>query len=188
MLHSLIKASINGDHDAYRKIVDQYTPLILNLCYRFVHNEMDALDITQEVLIKVYKELDAYNPQYAFTTWLYKITTNSALDYIRKQKRYRLLKDRFFHEIEFRENNSYELSAEAYIIKEERFERIQSYIHSLSIKYQSVIILYYFENLNQGDIAKVLEIPIGTVHSRLNTAKKQLRKIIGEEMEALLYE
>lgn len=166
-----------GDMAAFRQLVDFYMPVILNYAYRYVREPMDAYDITQEVLIKVHKNLHKYNPNYKFTTWLYKITTRCAIDVIRQKERQQRIRDK--QEInQSQPTNHLTMAIDDVLIKKESDEVLYDAIKQLPMKLQMVLVLYYFEHLSQNEIATILEIPLGTVHSRMNQCKKKLKKCL----------
>lgn len=140
---------------------------------------MDAYDITQEVLIKIFKYLDRYNPNYKFTTWLYKITTRTALDYLRHKDKHQRIQTKVTHHSE--PPNNLTAAIDHVLIKKEQDKALYDAIDKLPPKLKSVVILYYFENLPQKEIATILEIPLGTVHSRLSHCKKQLKTLLTRE-------
>lgn len=177
----LIKKAQQKDHEAFKELSKKYLALIFQCCLKFSNSEFDAKDISQEVLIKVYQQLYRYNEKYAFSTWIYRITTNCSIDFIRKNKRGHLQYDSVCQSVL---DNS--LSLETQLIKNENHEELYRYINRLPIKQRTVLILYYFEGLQHKDISSILEVPLGTVHSRINSAKKVLRSMMHVEKEDFL--
>lgn len=156
-------------------------------CYTIVGNEADARDMSQEVMIRIYKNIHSLKCPEAFTSWMYRLARNSCLTYIRNHKK---------TDVEFLYNDSYEESFEANI-KEERIYRLpkESYdlqqtkdvvkelIEKLPRKQKEAITLHYLDELKIEEIANILECPVGSVKSRLHDGRKKLQEKISDYQE-----
>ncbi len=176
----------SGDRDAFNSMVNAYQMKVINIAYRMLSSEEDALDAAQETFIKVYKSINSFKGSSTFSTWIYRICTNVCNDILRKR-----MKSSGFISLDddgSDENpktdiadssptpeQSYELS--------ERQRLVHEGINMLSDEYRKVIILYDIEGLSYEEISVILSCPIGTIKSRLNRARNNLKKILSENME-----
>lgn len=176
----LIKESQLGDMKSFEKLILRYQDQAYRTAYGMLGNSEDAKDATQEAFIKIYKSLKSFKLQSNFSTWMYRIVYNTCLDMIRKRKRRQEIPIETKNKSS---NEGYEIPLEDaadgpealleyQIVKEE----VKNCILELPIEYQGVIILRDIEGLSYEKIAKVLEISEGTVKSRLNRGRKQLRQ------------
>ena len=161
-----------NDGEAFAKLFEQYKNLVYKTAYLIFNNQDEAEDALQEVFIQVHRSLSAYDPHKgAFSTWLYRITVNYCLNQGRKRHTHILsLEDVsgvFAHEFpsdQLAEN-----------------EAMEQALNRLSDRQKAVIILRYYWALPYSEISEILEIPLGTVKSRLDLALKTMRKIIREQ-------
>lgn len=165
----------NGDNSEFEKLITRYTRMVFSLSYRLLRNAEEANDLTQEVFFRAYRFIDKYNPEFKFSTWLVRIT-------------YNLFKDRFkarqvpiaqlarVDEDERPEEQIADKSAGPDERVENRLKskEIISIINRLPLNYKSVIVLYFWGDYSYEEIAEILEIPVGTVKSRLKRAKEFL--------------
>lgn len=179
---TIIQRAIAGDQSAYTELMDRYKMSVYFVVLKMVHNNNDdAEDLTLEAFAKAFNKLEKYNPDYAFSTWLFKIAVNHAIDFNRKKKLKTLSID---HQMEGKENSfaptyrSDELDPEEHFIKSQRLEAIKSLAEKLSPKYRELIQLRFFEELSYIEIAERIDMPIGTVKARLSRAKKLLKRIL----------
>lgn len=153
-----------------------------------VHNQEDAEDLTFEAFSKAFKNLEKYDPQYSFSTWLFKIAVNNAIDFIRKKKRFKasVSKTLSIHDqMENAEGETLEfalksggLDPEEKIIKEQRIELVHEVVEKLSPRYKRLIELRYFQELSYQEIADHLKQPLGTVKAQLARAREIFLNII----------
>lgn len=172
----LIERFQKGDAYAFDLIVKRYKEQLLNFVYRFVGNQEEAEDIVQETFLRVYRKRKAYKRIAKFSTWIYTIAGNLSRTELRRRKRRKLFSvtDMGF------EDRDYEISDEGYnpenqvdgIIQE---EIIQKEINSLSPKFREVIILRDVQELSYEEISKIIDVPIGTVKSRVNRGRLKLQ-------------
>ncbi len=176
----LIKESQQGSIKSFEQLILRYQDQAYRTAYGMLGNPEDAKDATQESFIKIYKSLKNFKFQSNFSTWMYRIVHNTCLDIIRKQKRRKEIPMETKNNLN---NNGYEIplkdlsdGPEALLEYEFVKKEIKKCIVELPAEYQGVIILRDIENLSYEEIAKVLNISEGTVKSRLNRGRKQLRQ------------
>jgi RNA polymerase sigma-70 factor, ECF subfamily len=174
-----IKQVKKGDQNAFAEIVDLYKDKIYQLCYRMLGNAHEAEDIAQEAFIRAYVNIHTYDMSKKFSTWLYRIATNLSIDRIRKKK------PDYFLDAEIAGTEGltmYSQVAAEEKLPEEEIETmelqqtIQNEILKLPDKYRSVIVLKYIDELPLKEISEILDIPIGTVKTRIHRGREALRK------------
>ena len=172
----LIERFQRGDLYAFDLIVKRYKDQLLNFIYRFVGSQEEAEDIVQETFLRVYRKRKAYKRIAKFSTWIYTIAGNLARTELRRRKRRKLFSvtDMGY------EDRDYEISDEVYnpesqvdgLIQE---EIIQKEINNLSPKFREVIVLRDVQELSYEEISKIINVPIGTVKSRVNRGRLKLQ-------------
>ncbi len=177
----LIHDALAGDQFAYKHLLKKYHDAIFNLIFRIVHDREQVEDLTQEVFVKAFASLKNFNEEFAFSTWLYKIATNSSIDFIRKRKleTFSIDKPIAMDESDYH----YELPDTTYqpdktIIQHQRNLLIEEAINSLPEKYRRVIILRHTEERDYAEIARILKLPIGTVKAHIFRARELLNKYL----------
>ena len=174
-----IKQIKKGDQDAFGEIVDLFKDKIYQLSYRMVGNAHEAEDIAQEAFIRAYMNIHTYDTNRKFSTWLYRIATNLTIDRIRKKK-----PDYYLDaEVVGTEGlTMYSQVAADVQLPEDQLqslelqEEIQQQILSLPDKYRSVIVLKYIDELSLKEISEILELPVGTVKTRIHRGREALRQ------------
>ena len=181
----LIERVKNGDKAAYDLLVIKYQQRIVNLVSRFVRNQSDALDVTQEAFIKAYRALPKFRGDSAFYTWLYRIAVNTAKNHLASQSRRPTDSDYDVSEIEQIEGGDAlreQATPENLLMKDQLQSTVLKAIENLPDDLRSAIMLREVEGLSYEEIAQVMECPIGTVRSRIFRA----REAIDNEMRPLL--
>jgi RNA polymerase sigma-70 factor (ECF subfamily) len=173
----LIRQILQGDIDAFETLAGGYQSKIFALCLRILKNEQDALDAVQESLIKIYKNLDKFKFRSSFSTWIYTITKNTAFDAFRRKKNDVSFDD--ISEFTWSEQTSYGL--EDSVVDAETRGSIYRMINELRHDQRSVIILKDIDGYSYEEISVILDIPIGTVRSRLSRAREKLRAALKAE-------
>ncbi len=159
----IITRSQTGDQDAFADLFEQYKNMVYKTAYLMLNDGAEAEDALQEVFVLVYRGLPNFDPaKGAFTTWLYRITIRHCLNRRRKKR----VDCQPFHEGALAASTS---------IREDESDTIRQAIEQLNPKQRAVIVLRYYWDLPYNDIAQVLDIPLGTVKSRINQALKTLR-------------
>lgn len=181
--YDLVRQAVdNNDQLAYAELMERYRDSIYHTMSKMVHNHDDAEDLTIEAFGKAFRKLHTYTPNYAFSTWLFKIATNNGIDFLRK-KRLKLLsiddpleKD---GEQDFSNNlKSNALDPEERFIRQQRKLLMRDLLTKLSDKYRIMIELRFFEELSYQEICDQLDLPIGTVKAQLFRAKELLYDIL----------
>ncbi len=179
--NALIYAYLEGDDYAFEVLVSRYQNKLVNYLNRLIHDYEMAVDLAQEAFIRVYRNANCYKGEYQFSTWLYRIATNLAIDEIRRRKRkgrffFYNVTERFQQEDGTRRLPDLRCSPEKSLDRTEKLERLQSAIDSLPEKYRFAFILKEVQELSYKEISKVLKISLGTVKSRVHRAKMLLRE------------
>lgn len=177
----LISGSLRGFDDSFEQLVQRYQRPIVGYVYRMLSDYDAALDVSQEVFIKVYNSLDRYSSDYKFSTWLYRIAHNAAIDHIRRHSK----KEQSL-ETEG-DTGTYELQLESPgptpeddREKSEWRSEIESVVKCLPAVYRELIYLRHGEDLSYGEIADVTDLPLGTVKNRLFRAREMMREMFVE--------
>jgi len=171
---TLINSILNGNKSAFHYITDEWYDVMLYHIKAIVKNKETAEDLTNELFIKVYDNLHLFKPEHKFSTWLYKIATNSAIDYLRKQK----LQPDIQHQTEDHHQIADNNTPESESIKKQNYATLEDAINKLKPQYRNIIKLRYYKELSYEEIANRLHIPIGTVKASVHRAKIKLAQII----------
>lgn len=183
----LVKKALKGDITAFDELVTRYQKKVMNTAYGMVSDYHDACDAVQEVFLRVYKNLSSFKGESQFSTWIYRITANVCNDILRKRKKHTVIsldKDD--------ENSPHSDIPDDGATPHEAAEQsevqsaVRKAVADLPDDYRTVLTLYEFENLSYEQIAEILKCPLGTVKSRINRAKKTLRKKLEEKRELFL--
>ena len=173
----LVATAINGQEGSFEELVRRYQRPISAYVYRMVGNYESALDLTQEIFIKVYASLRRYRSEFKFSTWIYKIAHNAAVDHLRRSstREQSLINgsdgDQFELPIESRR-----LSPEQESERKERRVEIESVVRALPANYRELIILRHSQDLTYEEIVEVTGLPLGTVKNRLFRAREMMRQ------------
>lgn len=178
----LINKAKQGNTTAFEKLIVSHERNIYSIAYRMFNNEEDAKDITQEVFIKIYRNISKFDQNSKFSTWLHRICVNTCIDEIRKRKGKQTIS--IDETIELEDSSVKKqymddgLTPEETIIVKEDIEDIRKAITCLSENHKSIIILRDIQNLSYTEIADITGSSLGTVKSRLARARLQLKNII----------
>lgn len=162
----LIERCIKGDRKAFETLLIQYEKPVFNAAYRMLNNKEDASDVTQTVFLKVYENLDSFDPSRRFFSWVYRIALNESINVLGKQKRLEPLQH---------EPADDGKSPEQEVARAELSAEIQAALMTVKTDYRTVVILKHFLGCSYMEISEVLEIPEKTVKSRLYSARQMLR-------------
>jgi RNA polymerase sigma-70 factor, ECF subfamily len=180
----LAKLSRNGDRRAFAELVDLYKDKIYHLGYRMLNQRQEAEDVVQETFLRVYTNLDRYDENQKFSTWIYRIATNLCIDRLRKRK------PSYSIDAELPEGEgtdwhallaSDDASPETELILSETQQHIREAIQSLPDKYKSIVVLRYLHDLSLQEISDILEMPVTTVKTRVHRGREFLRKKLESE-------
>lgn len=166
-----------GDQKAYAELMGRYRDTIFFMLLKMVKDKDDADDLTIEAFGKAFRNLGQYTPDFAFSTWLFKIATNNCIDFIRRKKDAISL-DRTYEnadgdEMSF-EPKSDSLNPEEKAIKKQKIQMMQSVVEKLQPRYRTLVELRYFQEKSYEEIALELDLPIGTVKAQLFRARELL--------------
>jgi len=159
-----------GDRQAFAELVQRYRAGVVNVVYRMCGDADLAEDAAQEAFIRVWQHLPRYQPRSSFRNWVYRIATNVALDVLRRE--------RDATDIEIVPLVAAQSNPEAAVERSERADRVRQAVLALAPASRAVLILREYEALSYKEIAETLDIPMGTVMSRLNYARTQLRETL----------
>jgi len=176
------KAKNQGDQKAYASLMSRYKKSVYHMILKMIRNENDAEDLTIEAFAKAFKNLHKFNPDYTFSTWLFRIATNNCIDFIRKKKLETLSINSAYTD-DNGENVSLDimdtgLDPQETAIKNQKIEIMQIIVTQLPPKYQRLIQLRYFEELSYDEISKQLSSPLGTVKAQLHRAREILTEMM----------
>jgi RNA polymerase sigma-70 factor (ECF subfamily) len=183
----LIEEVLDRKPDAFESLVHVYERKAYLHAYRLCGNPDDALEITQEIFLKLYRSLSQFRKESSFNTWFYRLATNVAYDFLRK--RYRDDKNRSFSwdddQTEHTDTQPVDPTPwpEEIAEKEDLKRIMQQALWQLRPDHREVLYLYDFENRSYEEIATLLDCQLGTVKSRLHRARNELKKIILEQRE-----
>ena len=183
---ALVRRALSGDEKAFARLMVKYKDSIYYMLLKMVKNKSDAEDLTLEAFGKVFANLGFYSPEYAFSTWLYRIATNNCIDFLRKQKGIHYSLDQSF-DLE-QDENAFKLKSqipdpEEKLILKQRGWMLHSFIEKLKPNYQTLIDMRYFKEYSYEEIAKELDLPLGTVKVQLFRARNMLYSLINEAEE-----
>jgi len=177
-----VQAALKGNQKAFEKLFLRYKDAIFYFLLRTINNRTDAEDLTLECFGKAFRNIDQYSTKYAFSTWLFRIATNTSIDFIRKKKK-NIIK------FETKDDNnidtpSYESktpSPEQQIINKQNAMFMRRQVSQLKDRYRILIELRYFKEYSYEEIAKEMNLPIGTIKAQLFRARKLLFDNISDQ-------
>ena len=172
----LVFRAKNGERNAFSELVCIHAQGVRNVIYRMYGNTQIAEDAAQETFIQAWLHLPSYRPQMSLRNWLYRIAVNAATDMLRKEKR---ILPGAFEDLQLSDPQP---GPEAVAFQEERTALIQKAVLSLPDACRPVLVLREYEGFSYQEIADALEIPVGTVMSRLNYARKLLRNNLEQKL------
>ncbi len=177
----LVEAALTGEEKAFAKLMSRYKDAIYFMLLKMVNNKNDAEDLTLEAFGKAFKNLHQYSPNFAFSTWLFKIATNNCIDFLRKRRG-------VYVSIETNQENgdndqpiklrSTEPNPEEKLIRIQKAILMRRIVHRLKPRYRILVELRYFREFSYEEIAKELNLPLGTVKAQLFRAREMLFKMI----------
>lgn len=176
----VVRARDNKDERAYAELMTKYRDSIFYMMLKMVKNEDDADDLTIEAFGKAFNRLHQYTPNYAFSTWLFRIATNNCIDFIRKKKMvtFSIDKDNDDEDSMTYQIRDNRLDPEEKFIRKQKIRIMREIVEQLKPRYKNLIVLRYFRELSYDEIAQETELPIGTVKAQLFRAREQLYKIM----------
>lgn len=180
---ALVKDAVaTGNQKAYAELMSRYKDSIYFMLLKMVNNRDDADDLTIEAFGKAFKNIKQYTPDYAFSTWLFKIATNNCIDFIRKKRKQTFSLDKGFESDDgdefVLEVKSDAMGPEERFMRKQKFEAMRVVVDKLKPRYKSLVELRYFQELSYEEISDKMELPLGTVKAQLFRAREFLYQII----------
>jgi RNA polymerase sigma-70 factor (ECF subfamily) len=173
----LIARAKKGDREAFGALVKRYERRVIGVALAVVHNQDDALELAQETFVRAFENLGSFESRSSFSTWLYRIAANLAIDFWRREGRYNVLRGEDA-ENELRRLPSARGDSFTAATRSELGERLSKALEQLTPEHRAVILLREVEGLSYDEISEVLNCPRGTVMSRLHYARSRLRGIL----------
>ncbi|HNW97000.1 MAG TPA: sigma-70 family RNA polymerase sigma factor [Bacteroidales bacterium] len=188
--YKLVQMAVNkGDQKAYAELMNNYKDTIYFMLLKMTNNSDDADDLTIEAFGKAFNKLHQYTPDYAFSTWLFKIASNNCIDFIRKKKKIALSIDKPYESQEGAEMAQNipagVLDPEENFIKKQKIKVMREIVEKLKPRYRSLIEMRYFQELSYEEIAEKMELPLGTVKAQLFRAREFLFNILKNSQEKI---
>lgn len=185
----LVEQALNGNQTAYGDLMERYRESIYFMMLKMVRSEDDAEDLTIEAFGKAFNRLHQYSPSFAFSTWLFKIASNNAIDHIRKKRIQVTSIDSGYTNddgdsisIDVR---SGEKDPEEERIHDEKVKMMRGLVKKLKPRYRDLIEKRYFEELSYEEIAEQMSLPLGTVKAQLFRARTFLAEMMGESKDTI---
>jgi RNA polymerase sigma-70 factor (ECF subfamily) len=186
----LVARALEGDEPAFRELLERFRRPVFSLVYRMIGDREQAEDLAQESFVKAFNNLDSYNPNYRFSSWLFKIANNHAIDHLRRAR----LATVSIHGSPHAANaereeetrivlESHDESPEQEMLALELGSEIEEAIAQLRSDYRTAVILRHIENRPYEEIAEIMEVPIGTVKTFLHRARAELREALAHLRE-----
>jgi RNA polymerase sigma factor (sigma-70 family) len=179
----------SGDRKAYAELLNNYRDSLYFLLLKMTNNPVDADDLTIEAFGKAFKNLEQYSPEYAFSTWLFKIATNNCIDYMRKNRRMTFTSG---IDNEGNETDTYPanlpaltLDPEEKVIEKQKIKLMREIVERLKPHYRMLIEMRYFQEFSYEEIATELDLPLGTVKAQLFRARELLYNILKNSQEKI---
>ncbi len=185
----LVQAAKSGDQSAYTAIMVRYREPIYYLVLKMIRNESDAEDISIESFEKAFKKLEQYTPEYAFSTWLFRIATNHCIDFIRKKKLKTTSIDKVIDDGEG-EGMKIQIEGtskdpEEKYIEQQKIELMREYVDKLEEPYKTLVTLRYFKEWSYEEIVNELGVPLGTVKAQLFRSRALLSDLMRKSKKSI---
>lgn len=185
----LVRKAILNDQKAYAELMVRYKDAIYFMILKMVNNKEDANDLTVEAFSKAFENIDKYKPDFAFSTWLFKIATNNCIDFIRKKRLKTTSIDSAYDNQDGEEVRidfaSEGLDPEEKMIKKQKNDLMRTIVDNLPARYKQLVILRYFDERSYEEIAEELKLPVGTVKAQLFRARDLLFNTIKQGKEKI---
>ncbi len=182
------KALMDGDQHAYAELLHYYRDSLYFLMLKMTNNPHDAEDLTIEAFGKAFKNLHLYTPEFAFSTWLFKIATNNCIDFLRnKGKSTQVIQGTIHQDSEDKPSRvaSTALDPEEQFIRSQKIEIMHIIVDKLKPHYKQIISMRYFQEYSYEEIATSLNLPLGTVKAQLFRAREFLYNILKNSKEKI---
>ena len=185
----VIRATQKKDQQAFAELMDKYKDSIYYMLLKMVHNNDDAEDLTLEAFGKAFSRLNQYTPNFAFSTWLFKIATNNCIDFLRKKKKNVMSID---NRIENEDGDDFKfeiksegLTPEQIAMNDQKIQLMRQYVKKLKPRYEILVEMRYFKEMSYDEISEELQLPLGTVKAQLFRAREFLFNILKHSIEII---
>ena len=185
----VIRATQKKDQQAFAELMDKYKDSIYYMLLKMVHNNDDAEDLTLEAFGKAFSRLHQYTPNFAFSTWLFKIATNNCIDFLRKKKKNVMSID---NRIENEDGDDFKfeiksegLAPEQNAMNDQKIHLMRQYVKKLKPRYEILVEMRYFKEMSYDEISEELQLPLGTVKAQLFRAREFLFNILKHSIETI---
>jgi RNA polymerase sigma factor (sigma-70 family) len=176
------KALDDSDQRAYAELMGRYRDSVYFMLLKMVNSKDDAEDLTVEAFGKAFKRLSQYTPNYAFSTWLFRIATNNCIDFIRRKRKNTFSIDQPMSDDEGGELvldlRSEMLDPEENVMKKQKIALLRELVDKMKPRYRTLIEMRYFQELSYEEIAQELDLPLGTVKAQLFRAREFLYNVL----------
>ncbi|MCX6230592.1 MAG: sigma-70 family RNA polymerase sigma factor [Bacteroidetes bacterium] len=189
--YDLVRLALDkGDQKAYADLMNNYRESLYFMMLKMTNDATDAEDLTIEAFGKAFKNLSQYSPDFAFSTWLFKIATNNCIDFIRKKKKMTFSINKPYDFDEDGNDISHNipsdvLDPEEKFIEKQKIKLMRDIVEKLKPHYRDLIKLRYFDEFSYEEIADELDIPLGTVKAQLFRAREFLFNILKNSEEKI---
>ncbi|MBQ2767934.1 MAG: sigma-70 family RNA polymerase sigma factor [Clostridia bacterium] len=184
-LTALIARAAGGDEDAFSALLERYEKMVYNLAFQYTQNREDAADVTQDTFIKLWRTLGSFRGDCSFTSWVFRITQNTALDYLRKQTTHQTVSLTVDEEDVGDRGRERDLVDDspthdpaAWAEHTERSAALQAAIASLRADHREILVLRDMQGFSYTEIAQMLGLEMGTVKSRISRARLQIKEFL----------
>jgi len=185
----VLRATNNKDQQAFSDLMDKYKDPIYYMLLKMVNNNDDAEDLTLEAFGKAFNRLNQYTPNFAFSTWLFKIATNNCIDFLRKKKKNVMSIDNRVsnndgeeYMFEIKSNG---MTPEQIAMNEQKIQLMRQYVKKLKPRYEILVEMRYFKEMSYEEISIELNLPLGTVKAQLFRAREFLYNIMKHSFETI---
>lgn len=182
--YKLVQSALNnGDQKAYAELLHRYRESVYFMMLKMVGNKDDADDLTIEAFGRAFKRLSQYTPNFAFSTWLFKIASNNAIDHLRKKKQ----GESYSLDTKYVNDEGQQLSQtiksgtldpEEHFMKKQKIEMLNEVVEKLKPKYKELVVMFYYQEMSHEEISQKLNLPIGTIKAQLFRAREFLYNIL----------
>jgi len=185
----VLRATKNKDQQAFSDLMDKYKDPIYYMLLKMVNNNDDAEDLTLEAFGKEFNRLVQYTPNFAFSTWLFKIATNNCIDFLRKKKKNVMSIDNRVSNNDGEEYmfeiKSDGMTPEQIAMNEQKIQLMRQYVKKLKPRYEILVEMRYFKEMSYEEISIELNLPLGTVKAQLFRAREFLYNIMKHSFETI---
>ena len=185
----VLRATNNKDQQAFSDLMDKYKDPIYYMLLKMVNNNDDAEDLTLEAFGKAFNRLNQYTPNFAFSTWLFKIATNNCIDFLRKKKKNVMSIDNRVSNNDGEEYmfeiKSDGMTPEQIAMNKQKIQLMRQYVKKLKPRYEILVEMRYFKEMSYEEISIELNLPLGTVKAQLFRAREFLYNIMKHSFETI---